>query len=213
MNIPRRRSAVLWCVSLAIWLCLGLSLGWYYTITYYGRVGWPMPTPEPCAALILYYFSVLNVSTELQAVHWMLVFPIVGILWALVLRATARFFGGIKSSLGESAYRFGLATLPFALPIPWMTYLAGQTEAGFSIHRMLDVALRHGFVSPWPSLNPMYFALGLVSLALEIRAYRACYSPRGARAWKHFLSAAIVLLVGVAVLGAFLAVPLRAGLE
>lgn len=73
-------------VALLCWLALAVSLGWYYTVTYFGAVGWPMPSVETLGVLFLYYFSVLNVATEIQAVHWLLVFPLRGHRGLLAIR-------------------------------------------------------------------------------------------------------------------------------
>lgn len=76
-------------LAVMCWLALSVSLGWYYTVTYFGAIGWPMPSVETIGALVLYYFSVINAATEIQAVHWLAVFPISGFLWAALLKKIA----------------------------------------------------------------------------------------------------------------------------
>jgi hypothetical protein len=200
-------------VAVAVWLGLGLSLGWYYTITYYGRTGIPVPTPESCAALILYYFSVLNVATEVQAVHWMLVFPAAGALWTAALVVLAPRFGAPRPAWWPALRRLALCSLPLVIPGPWLMYVAGTTDAGFEWSRMIAVALRRGGVSPWPGLNALYVGLGIIVVALEIFAYRRTFSLRGLQAWRHAAAAGILLILLAGVTGAVLGIPLRAVFE
>jgi len=198
-----------WGPAIGLWLGLGLSLGWYYTFTYYGRSGWPMPLPDCCAALILYYFSVLNAPTEIQAVHWMLVFPMAGILWVFALWGLAPFFGGRRPAFDRTLFRISLASLPLVAPAAWMTYIAGNTADGFTRERMFLVALRRANVSPWTWLSPLYLALGLLALALQVYLYRKSFGLHCKKAWQHFMASAILLTVLACVVGALAGMPLR----
>lgn len=199
-------------VAMACWLLLAVSIGWYYTITYFGRVGWPMPSVETVGALLLYYFSVLNVETEIQAVHWLAVFPLAGGLWAVVLRRTYR-GDSARPSLAGLFAALGLASLPLGLPMPYMMYVAGQTGAGWEFQRMIDVALRRGNVSPWWWLSPVYFALGVAAFGLHLWVlHRAFPAPLPAQA-RHILLASVAYVLAVAVLGSVAAWPLRAWME
>jgi len=202
-----------WLLAIVVWLALSISLGWYYTFTYYGRAGWPMPMMEPCLALVLYYFSVLNVDTEIQAIHWVIVFPLAGAVWTCALWLVARRFHARNYPLGRVALLVALTSVPLVLPLPYMTWVAGKTGAGFDARHMLAVALRHDGIPPWPALSPMYFALGLVSMGLQVAVYRRAFSARGKQAWLHFLAAAIAATLGACMVGALAAVPLRAWLE
>ncbi|MCC6694399.1 MAG: hypothetical protein IT365_02105 [Candidatus Hydrogenedentes bacterium] len=200
-------------VGTAIWLGIGFSLGWYYTFTYYGRAGWPMPLPETCAALVLYYFSVLNVDTEWQALHWMLVFPAAAALWVECLRRCARWMGLAQPPFATVFVLFGLAALPLALPGPWMAWIAGLMDGGFHADRMLAVALRRGFVTPWTWLSPMYAGLGTIGLVLHIRVYSRIFRIPRAKAFMHFPVSMIVLVIVAAVLASVAALPLRLWFE
>lgn len=216
MSRGLRSAARRWACAVALWAALGFSLGWYYTFTYYGRAGWPMPMPESCAAIVLYYFSVLNIATEGQAVHWMLAFPAAGSMWALSLHLTCGALaqkGWLRriatSPLSRTAFRLAVATLPVAVLGPWMAWVAGGTADGFDFGRMLAVALRRGNVSPWSWLTPMYFGLGLFSLALQVRACRASFRLPAGQTALHFLVSMAVLTVMACVAGALLGWPLR----
>ena len=200
-------------VALAAWLGLGFSLGWYYTITYYGRTGIPIPTPESCAALILYYFSVLNVATEIQALHWMVVFPMAGALWTVSLVLLAPRFGAPRPDCWPTLRRMAVCSLPLVIPGPWLMWIAGMTDAGFSGERVIAVALRRGGVNPWPGLIALYVGLGLAVLILEVLAYRRLFPLRGLGALRHVAAAGILLILLAAITGAVAAVPLRVVLE
>jgi len=207
---PSTKAALLdWVNAGALWLALAWSLGWYYTFTYYGRSGWPMPTPEACGGLILYYFSVLNGPTEIQALHWMLVFPLAGILWVGLLSLTAPYFGRRNSSFPWSLLRFALASLPLSLPGPYMAYVAGASHGPWNVHAMVAVALRRGGVTPWGWLSPLYLTLGMLALGCHVWVYRQVFEMAGRSAWKHFLLTAVLFVLVMAGLGTVVTVPLR----
>ncbi|HRI87618.1 MAG TPA: hypothetical protein PK869_05110 [Candidatus Hydrogenedentes bacterium] len=210
----RTRITVLLSATILVWLGVALSLGWYYTFTYYGRTGAPMPTIEPCAALVLYYFSVLNVRTEIQAVHWMIVFPISALLWAWALQITARYLKHDTPQFAVSVFALACAAIPLALPAPWMTWVAGYAEgAGFTIDRMLLVALRRDNQAPWAWLTPLYLGLGMLALALQLVVYKWIYKLPFNKGIKHYLLSAVVLSATAAILGATIAIPMRLLLE
>ena len=210
-------------VAVGCWLLLSASMGWYYTITYFGAVGWPMPSMETLGALILYYFSVLNVATEVQAAHWLVAFPLAGALWVASLRGALGLMrrvglrvpaaGAAGPASSRAACLFSLCTLPLALPMPYLVWLAGQTSTGWTLERMLNVALRRGTVSPWGWLSPMYLALALCALALHLWVYRRLYPMPAAAGAKHILLSAVVYVLIVAVMGSVAAWPLRWWLE
>jgi hypothetical protein len=205
---------ILYCaVPVLLWLAAGFSLGWYYTFTYYGRQGWPMPLLETSGALIAYYFSVLNVDTRWQAIHWMAIFPITAIIWVAVLRWSARLVDAAKPSWRRLLMATAAAALPLALPGPWLAWLAGTKYGAFEWETMIKIALRRDGYSPWNWLSPMYFSLGLAGLALELTIFTR---GRGATARQlaiHYLVSAIIYTVACCAAAAVLAWPLRNWLE
>jgi hypothetical protein len=209
MTAPRRAQITDWINAILLWLLFAFSLGWYYTITYYGREGWPMPSVEGCGGLILYYFSVLNTATEIQAIHWMIVFPLAGVVWVALLRLTAPYFGGGTVELHWAAFRFALATLPLSLPGPYLAWVAAHARGGWSLRVMFEVALRRGGVQPWAWLSPLYLGLALLALAWHIYVYAHVFELHGKQAWRHFLITGILFVLVVAGLGSILGVPLR----
>jgi hypothetical protein len=209
----RGRLAAFCAAGVVLWLAVGFSLGWYYTFTYYGRTGVPMPFPEPCAALVLYYFSVINAATEIQAVHWMLVFPLAGAIWTEALCRTAAVMGHDRPPFPRFFLRLSLAALPVALPGPAMAWLAGQADGGFVWQRMIDIALRRGNTGPWWWLTPLFLTLGALALALQLAQYRRSFPMPMARALRHYPLSAIVLVLASAVIGTLASFPLRWWLE
>jgi hypothetical protein len=199
--------------AFVLWLGVGLSLGWYYAFTYYGRSGWPMPAPEPCAALILYYYSVLNVSTVIQAVHWLVVFPVAGLLWVSTLTITAPYFGGKRTEYAWTVLRFSVTSVPLILPAPVMAYLAGRTVYGFSWQHMLDVALRRAGATPGSWVTPLYVGLAIAALIWQIFVHAKIFDLYGKKAMQHYVVSAIFLVIfscGAATLASW---PLRWALE
>jgi hypothetical protein len=207
------RPALSWPLGTVFYLALGFSLGWYYTFTYYGRTGIPMPHPESCAAIVLYYFSVLNVDTEIQAVHWMIVFPITGLIWAIALSSLAPRFGMPAIPAVRVYLLTAIACIPLAAPGPAMAILAGWQDGAFTFDRMIAVALRRGNRLPDPWLTPLYLTLGVSALLLQWIALRACFKQSIGPAIRHYLVSAIALFLTSAVLGAALSIPLRLTLE
>lgn len=198
-----------WLTAIALWALLAFSLGWYYTVTYYGARGWPMPTVESLGGLILYYFSVLNVDTRIQAAHWMFVFPLVGVLWVMLLSFTAPYYAGRNVSFAWSLSRFAWASVPLSLPVPYMVYVAGKAAGPWSMQSVVSVALRRGGVSPWPWLSPLYLALALVALGCHVFVYRQVFEIRGADAWKLIVFTLILLICTLAGLGSLASTTLR----
>ncbi len=159
---------------------------------------------------MLYYFSVLNVDTEVQALHWMIVFPLAGVLWVLALTITdRRVQHGDGPNVARALWMFALCTVPLILPAPYMAYVAGTDRGPWDFHTMMLVALRREFVSPRPWLSPLYLVLALAAIAAHIAVYRRLFSIRGQRAWRHFLFAAIVFVIVCVTLAATAAIPLR----
>jgi len=208
-----------------IYLSLGLSLGCYYTATYFGATGWPLPSCEAIAGVFLYYFSVVNAATELQAVHWIVVFVTAGYLWiASLWYVSPKLTGpGTLASQPDVATlpdRFAilgrsvaLSTLPLAMPIPFMAWWMGSTDGGFSWSRFIAVCLRHAWVTPPSWLNHVYFVLATITLATQIVLVRRQLRMN----WKRF-SVAFALAFGTLVVisiasGTLLSYPLRLAFE
>lgn len=168
-----------------------------------------MPLPEACASILLYYFSVLNVDTEWQAVHWMVVFPVAGLLWTWALVFTARYARATTPLFDQTALTLTAGSIPIAIVGPWMAIVAARTDDGLSSQRMIDVALRHGFVTPADWLSPTFFALGAAGLAWQFLACRRLFGLQTGRTILHMLLAAVALVAASCVFGAAAGVPLR----
>jgi hypothetical protein len=200
--------------AVVLWLGLGFSLGWHYTFTYYGRTGIPVPFPEGVLSIILYYFSVVNTAIWIEAVHWLLVFPLAGVLWVCILVVSAASLGGIRVPFLRTLFKMSCASIPLCLPAPFMMYMAGVAgQDNFTFGRAIDVALRKGNILPPDWLTPLYLGLGLVSLAVQVWIYRRSFGMRGARAWRHYLLSLVAAVCMACVTGAVISMPLRLLLE
>lgn len=195
-------SAVRWTGAWSIWLGLGFSLGWYYTFTYYGRTGWPMPMVEPCAAIILYYFSVLNVAAEGQAAHWLVVFPVAGTLWAWSLWITARWMNLPRPRFAETLTQIAWTCWPLVAPGPAMAYWAGRTNTGFEWARMVQVALNRTRLPSWPWLTSLYVGLGVCALVCQMGACRRMFPGPWKKSVVHYVVSAIVAVMLACAVGA-----------
>ena len=196
-----------------LYLALGLSLGCYYTATYFGRSGWPLPSCEAVSGVLLYYFSVINASTEMQAFHWMTVFVAAGYLWIASLWHVANRLTETRDRFLTLGLPVAVATVPISLPIPFMVWWMGGTSDGFTWSRFLSVCLRHAWVHPPVWLNYVYFGLSTVALITQIAIIRRKWRVK----WKRFLGALALafgtLLVAAIGAGIVLSYPLRAVFE
>jgi len=208
-----------------IYLSFGCSLGCYYTATYFGATGWPLPLCEAVAGVLLYYFSVVNASTELQAVHWIAVFVAAGYLWIASLCYVSTRLTGTSTladqpdgataqdrfaRLGRSV---ALSTLPLSLPIPLMVWWMGGTDGGFSWSRFVAVCLRHAWVAPPTWLNYVYCVLATVTLITQIVLIRRQLRTNWKRCCVTVAVAFGMLLVISIGSGMLLAYPLRSLFE
>lgn len=189
-----------WCWGAAALmdLGLGLSLGMYYTVTYYGRAAIPLPGFVALGAPFQYYVLVdEQQDTVIQAWLWMACFPFVGLLW----RGTLALLGRCMRLPVRGKALAGAVwatTWPLLLPIPALVWMLGQADAGgLQWEAFVGACLRRQFVANAAWLTPVYFALALVALALELRAlWRLAAGATVAKrlAW---IAGAVVVLVGV----------------
>ena len=200
--------------AVVLWLALGFSLGWYYTFTYYGRTGIPIPVPEGIFSIILYYFSVVNTALWLEAVHWMVVFPVAGFVWVAIITLTAPYCGGTRPPFFQTLFRISCASIPVILPAPFMMYMAGCAgREHFVFERAVDVALRKGNIVPPDWLTPLYLGLGAVSLVIQLWTCRHRFGLVGLPSLRHYLLALAGAICVVCILGAVVSLPLRWCLE
>jgi hypothetical protein len=145
-------------------LALGLSLGLYYTITYYGRALTPLLGTVALGAPFLYYVAVEErSSTVYQAWLWMLCFPVAGLLWRLALAQAPRLFRYAPLPFRDVTAKLWPLCWPLLLPIPLAAWLVAQ--GGF-----IAVCLRQHNVASPPWLPWLFVPLAVLALALEVRA-------------------------------------------
>jgi hypothetical protein len=163
--------------------------------------------------VLLYYFSVINTSTEMQAFHWMAVFVAAGYLWIASLWYVSNRLTGSHDRFIRLGLPVALATTPVSLPIPFMVWWMGGTSDGFSWSHFVSVCLRRAWVHPPVWLNYIYFGLATAVLITQIAIIRRQWSG----SWKRLLAAlavafGILLVVAIGV-GIVLSHPLRAAFE
>lgn len=212
MALDHRKTAFWDCVQATfLWLALGFSVGWYYTYTFYTDSSWPLPLPEACAGLILYYFSAFTTRPWIQIAHWMVVFAVAGFLWVNLLMITAPFFGGKRG--GDYTWtllRFAVTGLPLIIPGPVLAGMAGRTLFGYSWRHIIEVALHRAgaFYSPkW--LTPLYMGLAVVCLLWQIALYVRVFEVKPKQAALHYLLSVILLACAACGLATFAAFPLE----
>ena len=187
-------------------LGLGLGLGMYYTVTYYGRAALPLPGFVALAAPFQYYVLVdERQDTVVQAWLWLACFPFVGLVWRVALGAVARVMG-LSVRGREVARAIWWSAAPLLLPIPALMWLLGQADGGgYEWAAFVGACLRRRFAYGAGWLTPTYFALAAVAFVLELRAlWRLGTGATAARRvlWIGGAAAALVGVVsGVGLLG------------
>lgn len=162
-------------VTLAADLALGLSLGLYYTITYYGRSLLPLPGAVALGAPLMYYMAVDGeYSTVIQAWLWMICFPLAGVLWRLAVVIVPRFASAecrtARLSFRPVAARLGLACWPLLLPLPALAVYVGRPEGAWRWADFVAVCLRHRNVDVPSYLPAVMMALAVAACVLEVSA-------------------------------------------
>lgn len=213
MRVPAAKGWLQLSAGTLLYLGAAFSLGWYYTFTYYGRSGYPMPLIDACGGILIYYFSVLNIATPWQAVHWMMAFPLAGAIWAACCNAACRVVGDERPAFAHVFFLFAVAAIPIAIAGPFMAWIAGLLADGFSWDHMIKVALRRANKPPPEWLSPLYLALGFAGLVIQLVAYSRLYTPPLTRGAKHLGLSAILHVVACVLLAMAAAIPLRLLLE
>jgi hypothetical protein len=156
---------------------LAVSLGLFYTVTYYGRAAVPLPYPAALLSPFFYYLSLNSrMSAEAQAAWWVLSFVVAGWVWIGTLRAWARRVG-LSVNVGSVSFSVALGAVPLLLPAPWVGWALAQTPAGASWEQFIAACLRREFTGAPVALTPVYFTAALVALAVEVallRRHAAC---------------------------------------
>lgn len=165
--MPLMRPFALAC---ALDLALGLSLGLYYTVTYYRRALAPLPGLVALGAPFMYYVAVdERFSTAAQAWLWMACFPAAGVLWRLSLARAPRLFGQAPLRFREVTAKLWPLCWPLVVPMPVAAWLVSRPDGYCDWSGFIAVCLRqHNVASPaW--LPWLFMPPALAALALELR--------------------------------------------
>jgi len=151
---------------------LAVSLGLFYTVTYYGRAAVPLPYPAALLAPFFYYLSLSSrLSAEAQAAWWVLSFMAAGWVWVGTLWALARRVG-LSANVEGIFLSVALGAIPLLLPAPWVGWALAQTPAGASWAQFIAACLRQEFTGSPAALAPAYFTAALMALAVEVARLR-----------------------------------------
>lgn len=200
-------------------LLLGLSLGLYYTITYYGRALLPLPGFVALGAPLMYYVAVdERFSTVYQAWLWMICFPLTGLVWRLTLPFLPRLLRQPGPGFVEASARLWHVTWPLLLPLPFLAWIVASPSGHCDWSDFIAVCLRRHNVSDSGWLAPVMMALALLSLGLELRGVWQVFAPSRSTFRALALLAVvflvfllIVVVVGFGLLGLTQLVPETAG--
>jgi len=168
-------------------LALGLSLGLYYTITYYGRALTPLPGTVALGAPFMYYVAVdERFSTVYQAWLWMACFPVAGAVWRVTLAHAPRLWRQPALRFAEVTARLWPCCWPLLLPIPLAAWLVSR--GGF-----IAVCLRQHNVDSPSWLAWVYMPLAVAALGLEFRAVWRLLE--GLAAYRRVLALGVAFMV------------------
>jgi len=184
-------------------LALGLSLGLYYTITYYGRALTPLPGAVALGAPFMYYVAVdERFSTVYQAWLWMLCFPVAGLLWRLALAQAPRLFRQTPLRFRDVTARLWHVCWPLLMPIPLTAWLVARPSGHCTWADFIAVCLRQHNVGSPAWLPWLFMPLALAALALEARAaWRLLAGLAPYRRVLALAAAFIVYILAVCVVG------------
>lgn len=192
-----------WLLALLLGPLLGVSLGLYYNLTFFGAAAVPMPEPVSLLGPLLYYLSGgIRLQPSLQAAFWVIAFAVAELIWLGALELAAR-RRGFSPNLGVVA-----SSALLLLPAPWMLYLHGTGPQGFSLGNCLEACLVRRFgLSPLSlqnateGLSSIMLTLGCLAVLLATRQWYQAAGRQAGRAVVTWVGAALAALVMVVLLG------------
>lgn len=149
---------------------LGVALGLYYNLTFFGAAALPMPEPVSLLGPMLYYLAgSVHLPPREQAIAWVASVALAGILWLAAL-----FFMATREGR-RVPWRTVLSPALLLLPAPWLVYLHGTGPRGFSWDACFTACLIRKFgLTPLEleqavtGLGPLMLALGAVAGGLGL---------------------------------------------
>lgn len=194
-------------LGLILYPLLGLSLGLYYNLTFFGAAALPLPEAVSLLAPLLYYLSgCIHLSPAAQASAWISAFLVAGLIWLGCLELVAR-RAGFRPGLGVVA-----SPTLLLLPAPWMAWLHGLTWSESSTalvvaEQFLQACLVRKFTrtplqlaGATEHLSTLMLTLGFVAAGVAFwQWYRAASSHlnRALTTWVVAHLLAVLAVVGV----------------
>ncbi len=181
-------------MGLILYPLLGLSLGLYYNLTFFGTAALPIPEAVSLLAPLLYYLSgCIHLSPAAQASAWMAAFLVAGLIWLGCLELVAR-RARFRPSLGVVA-----SPALLLLPVPWMAWLHGPTWSAF-----LQACLVRKFTltplqlaGATEHLSTLMLALGFVAAGMAFWQWYRVASSELSRALTTWVVAHLLALLAV----------------
>ncbi|MBN2311330.1 MAG: hypothetical protein JXR94_20300 [Candidatus Hydrogenedentes bacterium] len=185
MRLPSNRVLSSWATAILLWVGLGFSLAWYHYLAEYGRAGWPVPTPEAAAGLLIYRGYASPLQRLVRDVYWLVAVAGGAGLWVGLLHVTAPYFGGGGGKLCDVARDFAYTSVPLVVLGPLVTAAAWYWEWGYWWSRTDWFAAWARLARPWPWLGPAYLAAAGAALAFQFVVYWKTVRVRGVKLVAH----------------------------
>lgn len=193
-----------WSVPAASAVDVGvaLSLGMYYTCTYFGRAVVPLPGAVALGGALQYYLAVGQIQdTRVQAWLWVGSYVVAGLLWRTAVSTIGRLRRAETGYLdvAKATWVWGLV---LCLPGPFVAWHLGAGEGGFGWEDLVAACLRRQFSSVPGWLLPVYFPAALLAMVGELRALWGLLAPLpGAERLLVLAVSAVATLVGIVAVG------------
>lgn len=181
---------------------VALSLGMYYTCTYFGRTMVPLPGAVALGGAVQYYLLVGEIQdTRIQAWLWVSAFVLAGVLWRGAVCLIGRLRGAETSfpRVAQATWAWGLV---LCLPGPLIAWRLGAGEEGFAWAGLAASCLRRQFISAPSWLVPVYSSAALLAMFGELRALWYLLEPlSGAQRLLVLAVSAVASFAGIASIG------------
>lgn len=199
--MPTVKGAAWVLLGALVYGLIGLSLGLFYDVTFFGRAAWPLPHPLALTAPALYYVSLsYGLDQAQKSVWWLAAFPVAGGLWLLSGWLAAKVMRA-KVTAGDLLRASLLGALPLLVLCPWLVWTHALTPHGPTWTQFLRACEFRDF-GPQPSpalLNPLYCVAALAGSWLELRCWFRLAGGGKASAWAAL--ALCIALTGTALIG------------
>ena len=139
-----------------------------------------------------------------QSLYWLIVAPLVGVLWVALQFLTAPFFGQRGQNLPETLRRFAVASTPLVLLGLFVAACAWKWNWGVWWGSGIWGPWKRALNPPWPWLLWAYEGCAAVTLIAQFVVHRRVFQIPGLRALAHLAVSLVLVTLAAAGTGAFL---------